>query len=91
MVMSRQFSKTFLTPDQRRLVFFDGEVRPGEAVLKVFEIETESRRPAYAHARYSPVSADSAEKSEEVLQQIVSDGMPQRPAIELIVPVTVIG
>src|SRR5918999_3274091 len=30
MVMSRQFSKTFLTPDQRRLTFYDGEVRPGE-------------------------------------------------------------
>lgn len=91
MVMSRQFGKTFLTPDQRRLTFFDGEVRPGEAVLKVFEIETEGRRPTYAHARYSPVSSDDAERSEEMLQQIVADGMPQRPAIEVIVPVTVIG
>ena len=48
LVMSRQFSKSFLTPDMRRLTFFDGEVRPGEAVLKVFEIETDVRRPAYA-------------------------------------------
>lgn len=91
MVMSRQFAKTFLTPDQRRLTFFDGEVRPGEAVLKVFSIETDGRRPAYAHARYSPVSSDSAEKSEELLQQMVTDGMPQRPTLEVIVPVTVIG
>lgn len=91
MVLSRQFSKTFMTPDMRRLTFFGGEVRPGEAVLKVFEIETEGRRPAYAHARYSPISSDSAEKSEELLQQMVSDGMPQRPTIEVIVPVTVIG
>jgi len=91
MVMSRQFSKTFLTPDQRRLMFYDGEVRPGEAVLKVFSIETEARRPAYAHARYSPVSSDSAERSEELLQQMVTDGMAQRPTIEVIVPVTVIG
>jgi len=91
MVLSRQFSKTFLTPDQRRITFFDGEVRPGEAVLKVYSIETEGRRPAYAHSRYSPVSADSAEKSEELLQQMVTNGMPQRPTIEVIVPVTVIG
>ena len=91
MVMSRQFAKTFLTPDMRRLTFFDGEVRPGEAVLKVFEIETEQRRPAYAHARYSPVSADSAERSEELLRQMVTDGMPDRPTIEVVVPVTVIG
>lgn len=91
MVMSRQFAKTFLTPDMRRLTFFDGEVRPGEAVLKVFEIETESRRPEYMHARYSPLSADSAERSEELLQQMVADGLPDRPVIEVIVPVTVIG
>jgi hypothetical protein len=91
MVMSRQFRKTFLTPDQRRLMFYDGEVRPGEAVLKVFEIETESRRPAYAHARYSPVTSATAEESEDALQAMISDGMPQRPAIEVIVPVTVIG
>jgi Family of unknown function (DUF6423) len=91
MVMSRQFAKTFLTPDMRRLTFFDGEVRPGEAVLKVFEIETDNRRPAYAHARYSPVSEDSAEKSEDMLQRMVTDGMPERPTIEVIVPVTVIG
>lgn len=91
LVMSRQFSKSFVTPDMRRLTFFDGEVRPGEAVLKVFEIETHVRRPAYAHARYTPVSSDTAEKSEELLQQMVRDGMPQRPTIEVIVPVTVIG
>ncbi len=91
MVMSRQFAKSFLTPDMRRLTFFDGEVRPGEAVLKVFEIETEARRPAYAHARYSPVSSESAEKSEEMLQRMVTDGMPERPTIEVIVPVTVFG
>jgi hypothetical protein len=91
MVMSRQFSKSFLTPDQRRLTFYDGEVRPGEAVLKVYEIETESRRPNYFHSLYSPVSSASAEESEDALQRMVTDGMPQRPAIELIVPVTVIG
>jgi hypothetical protein len=91
MVLSRQFGKTFMTPDQRRLMFFDGEVRPGEAVLKVFEIECDKRRPTYAHARYSPVAADSAEESAETLQKLITDGMPERPAIEVIVPVTVIG
>jgi hypothetical protein len=91
LVMSRQFAKSFITPDQRRITFFDGEVRPGEAVLKVYEIETETSRPAYFHSLYSPVSNASAEESEDALQRIVSDGMPQRPAIEVIVPVTVIG
>jgi len=79
MIISRQFAKTFLTPDLRRLTFYDGEVRPGEAVLKVFEIESTSRRPAYAHARYTPISSDTAEASAESLEKLVADGMPQRP------------
>lgn len=90
MVLSRQFAKSFLTPDQRRLTFYDGEVRPGEAVLKVFSIDSSSRRPAYAHARYSPVSADRAD-ADSSLDSIVSNGMPQRPVVELHVPVTVLG
>lgn len=91
MMMSRQFAKTFITPDQRRLTFFDGEVRPGEAVLKVFEIETSQRRPHYVHARYSPATVENTEGAATDLQQLVTDGMPQRPVLETIVPVTVIG
>jgi len=91
MVVSRQFAKSFMTPDLRRLTFYEGEVRPGEAVLKVFSVETGKRRPAYAHAQYSPVSTDSAEASGLSLERLVADGLPQRPVLELIVPVTVIG
>lgn len=90
MILSRQFAKTFLTPDLRRLTFYDGEVRPGEAVLKVFEIESTSRRPQYAHARYTPISTD-AEASAGSLEKLVADGMPQRPVVEVIVPVTIVG
>nr|WP_245573992.1 DUF6423 family protein [Amycolatopsis nigrescens] len=91
LVLSRQFAKSFMTPDQRRLTFYDGEVRPGEAVLKVYTLETGARRPTYSYSRYSPIATDSAEKSAQTLEQLVSDGMRQRPVIELIVPVTVIG
>lgn len=91
LIMSRQFGKSFLTPDHRRLTFYDGEVRPGEAVLKVFSIETTKNRPAYAHARYSPVSAEAQADYQQSLEDVVTNGMPQRPVVELIVPVTVIG
>jgi len=89
MILSRQFAKTFVTPDARRLMFYDGEVRPGEAVLKVFSIEASQRRPSYAHARYTPIAAD--EDVAARLEQIIADGIPPRPVVELIVPVTVIG
>jgi hypothetical protein len=91
LVLSRQFAKSFMTPDQRRLTFYDGEVRPGEAVLKVYTLETSGCRPSYAYSRYSPIATDTAEQSAQTLQQIVSDGMQQRPVIEVIVPVTIIG
>jgi Family of unknown function (DUF6423) len=91
MVLSRQFAKLFMTPDQRRLMFYDGEVRPGEALLKVYSLETSARRPAYTYSSYSPVASETAHKSPETLQKLISDGLPQRPVVELIVPVTVIG
>jgi Family of unknown function (DUF6423) len=91
MVVSRQFAKSFMTPDLRRLTFYDGEVRPGEAVLKVYSMETTGRQPAYAHTQYSPVSTDTPEQVAQTLEQLVADGMPARPVLELIVPVTVIG
>jgi hypothetical protein len=91
MVLSRQFAKSFMTPDQRRLTFYDGEVRPGEALLKVYSIETSARRPAYTHSRYSPVGADESDNSPERIRQMLTEGLPQRPVIELIIPVTVIG
>ncbi|MCB5165803.1 DUF6423 family protein [Streptomyces bambusae] len=91
LVMSRQFSKSFITPDQRRLTFHGGEVRPGEAVVKMYSLETTSRRPVYAYSRYSPVVTDSPDMTAKTVEQLVAEGLPQRPVIEVIVPVTVIG
>jgi hypothetical protein len=90
-IISRQFAKSFMTPDQRRLTFYDGEVRPGESLLKMYTLETSARRPTYTHSRYSPIAADSIEASAEKLRQMITDGLPSRPVIELIIPVTVIG
>ncbi|MFE7132861.1 DUF6423 family protein [Streptomyces sp. NPDC057638] len=91
LVMSRQFTKSFITPDQRRLTFHGGEVRPGEAVVKMYSLETTSRRPTYAYARYSAPATDSPEETARTLERLVAEGLPQRPVIEVIVPVTVIG
>ena len=90
MLMSPQFSKSFMTPDQRRLTFYDGEVRPGETVLKTYSMETGGRKPTYFYSRYSPIATDSAEQSQQTLDELVTNGMNQRPVVELIVPVTVL-
>lgn len=90
-IMARQFAKSFLTPDHRRLTFYDGEVRPGEALLKMYTLVTSGNRPSYSYSAYSPLAADSAAESSDKLQQMLTDGLPQRPVIEVIVPVTIIG
>jgi hypothetical protein len=91
MIIARQFAKSFMTPDQRRLIFYGGEVRPGESLLKVYSIETSARRPTYSYSSYSPVASDTPDSTDVALEQIIANGVPQRPVIELIVPVTVIG
>lgn len=91
LVLSRQFSKSFITPDQRRLTFFDGEVRPGESVLKMYTLEAGGTEPTYAYSRYSPIATDTAEQSAHTLDELVRDGMQQRPVIELVVPVSIVG
>jgi hypothetical protein len=85
MTIARQYSKSFMTPDMRRITFYDGEVRPGESLLKVYSMETSSRRPMYMY-KYSP-AGDSAQDAEKLM----ADGLPEQPVVELIIPVTIIG
>ncbi|WP_107097225.1 DUF6423 family protein [Streptomyces sp. NBRC 110028] len=66
-IVSRQFAKTFMSPDQDRITFYDGEVRPGEAVLKMFTIEAARRRTSVSHSRFVPPPSD------------VPGASPQRP------------
>ena len=91
LVLSRQFARSFMTPDQRRLTFYDGEVRPGEALLEIYTLETSSRRPSHTYSRYTPATEEALAGGPERLEQLLSEGIPQRPVVELIVPVTVIG
>jgi len=90
-VLSRQFAQVFITPDQRRATFYGGEVRPGEALLKMYTLEAGGTEPTYTYSQYSPVAADTPEQSARTLDQIVADGMRPRPVVELVVPLTIVG
>ncbi|MFJ2821525.1 DUF6423 family protein [Streptomyces toxytricini] len=104
-IVSRQFAQTFMTPDQDRITFYDGEVRPGEAVLKMFTIEAARKRTVISHARFVPPPAEVPgtgpqqpqkptqpvkQRLAEQIRHSVENGMPPRPAIELVIPVTLI-
>jgi hypothetical protein len=91
MIVSRQFAQTFMTPDERRITFYDGEVRPGEAVLKLFTIECAKRRTEISHARFTAPPDETPEKVRSSIERVVRDGMAPKPVIETVIPVTVIG
>jgi hypothetical protein len=91
MMVSQQYGQTFMTPDEKRIVFYDGEVRPGEAVLKLFTIECGRRRRGnISHARFTPAPTESPSKTKNRLEAAVPAGFEPKPVIELIIPVTVI-
>jgi hypothetical protein len=89
--LSRTFAKTYVTPDQRRLTFYEGEVRPGEAMLEVYTIETTSPRPLITRKKYAPDASDSPSTASQELAILIADGMPQRPTLQMIIPATIIG
>lgn len=91
MTVSRQFANTFMTPDGHRITFYDGEVRPGEAVLKMFTIECARRRGLVSHGRFSPSPTESPKKVKDMVEEYVTNGMPPKPLIEVVIPVTLIG
>ena len=71
--------------DHRRLGFFDGEVRPGEAVLKQFTVRAPSRRFYMSHGqRHRPQVAPIDEIFSEILEGYVLDS-----SYEIYVPVEI--
>ncbi|NUT53226.1 MAG: hypothetical protein HOV94_38975 [Saccharothrix sp.] len=91
LVVSRQFAKAFVTPDRGRLAFYDGEVRPGEAVLKMFSIDCAEPRGRATHARFSPPPAASATRTRSLVDEYVAHGLPPKPVVDVVIPVTLIG
>jgi len=88
-VLSRQFARSFLAPDMRRLTLHHGEVRPGESVLMSFVLDCATDEPRYAHSHYIPEAHGSGDPTSD-LEGVIADGMPQRPMLEMSVPVTVV-
>lgn len=84
---SMQFAQVAMSEDSKRLGFFDGEVRPGESILKQFTIESPSRRFYMSHGRRSRIKAYSAQYG-EILDEI-KNGYSLDSAYEVFVPVEI--
>lgn len=83
---SLQFAKSALSSDGKRLGFYDGEVRPGESILKQFTIDSPSRRFYMSHGKRG--KPDFLPSEVELLDEI-ENGYDLDPAYELFVPVEI--
>jgi len=95
-----QLPLVYVTDDRERLCFYGGEIRPGEAVLKMFTIDAAIPRIVMAHNRVGiaeeddeddglieiPELPDPATEPEEALNRVRA-GFAPRPYIESFLPV----
>lgn len=92
LVQCRQFKRAEYMADRGALVFTDGEVRPGESILKMFNLVvkgdsgTQFVSGAFAHSRLTG-PADPAAVNAAVVKGFGEDN----PNIEIEVPVHLIG
>lgn len=91
-LFSRQFSRTVHSNSGRSFLFFDGTVRPGEPVVKVMDIHTDTPFIMASHSRTccefssAPVSEEAAKRYlEEELQSAA-----RKPIVDVRAAVTVL-
>ena len=86
-VLARQYKAHYANAEKGRLTFYDGEVRPGEAFLKMFTIRTSVPRIVMAHNRESDPWMSMT--PEQMLAK-VKQGYTPRPYIEVFLPVRLV-
>ena len=86
-VLSRQYASHYANPERGRLTFYDGVVRPGEAVLKTFPVKSPVPRIVMAHGR---MKDPWLEVTPEQMRAIVKEGLPPKPCVEVILPVRLV-
>lgn len=82
---SRQYASTFVPEDRSRVTFHDGEVRPGEPILKMFTVECAGPELSLTHNRYVD-EPDEPELPEAELELAVVAGLPAKPVLEVYMP-----
>jgi hypothetical protein len=100
--LCRQFDRVFIAADGSRITFFNGVIRPGEAILKAFAVDTDVPQITMSHNRVTRIEEDeedeggagdpwpTEEPTEEPTESEIQAGFPRRPQVETILPVTVV-
>lgn len=79
----QQYKKLFIDESLERFCFYEGEVRPGEPVLKQFTLKTKIPRIVMSHNRAQPTFIETEEEQSagEVPEAVVRGLMP-KPYVE---------
>ena len=93
--MCRQFNRLFISDTAERLCFHDGEIRPGEAVLKMFTVEAAVPRITMAHNRATEEEDEDEIEfptldPDEAFSDSIRNGFAAKPFIETWLPSQVI-
>lgn len=60
LLMSRQFRKCKYIPERGAIMFYDGEVRPGDAIFKIARVKATGTEIVFSHSRGSdPIEGDA--------------------------------
>lgn len=82
LLLSRQFKKCKYLPERGAILFYDGEVRPGDAIFKIARLHVERDEIVLSHHRMC-----DPPKSIEMLEEGFGDEWPK---IEVIAPVRIV-
>lgn len=81
--LCQQYSKLYISEDRERFCFFDGDIRPGEPILKQFTLDTKIPRIVMSHNRPTlPLQPGP----DGAAPDVVRNGFTPKPYIESWVP-----
>lgn len=80
----RQLERVYVSEARDRVTFYEGEIRPGEAILKIYTVDTTMPEIRMSHSR---CACEIVAVQSLPLEGLVKQGLPQKPFIEATLPV----
>lgn len=88
--LCQQYQRLHISESRERFCFYDGEIRPGEPILKQFTIDTVIPRIVMSHNRNVPTIENTTAVDPDQTPQWVLDGLKPKPYVESWVPARIV-
>lgn len=73
LLLSRQFKKGQYFPEHNAIMFYDGEVRPGDAVIKIMRFNVQGNSLPLAHGSRGKPKPKRREEDDDILNDIIGN------------------